>query len=439
MKKFICLMLSILLVFGMAGCGKTTEESQDNPNGTNAGIPVEVTLASAGEMQEYYTVSGTAFPIREATIIAKTPGEIEFLNVSLGDKVTQGTLLCSLDKSDVLQTIQALNAQIAQADASIETAQINADRAQGSGYEQTLMQAETALTQAQSAMDQAKINLDLQTTTYENMKILYEKGNISRVNFESVEAQYQAALSSYEAAKSAYENALRSVELAKQTAEDNITAADSGVTGAQAGKNVLLTQLATAQNTLAEMDITAPIDGVIVMENAKIGEMATGALYQIADISRIQFKLSVPESMINKIYVGQTATVTVNAAETTVEASVSTLSPSASAQTGGYTVVLEIDNTNSLIKPGMVGSVSFLMNQAVETVTLPLETVITEDDATFVYIEKDGTVTKTPVAIGMRDSETAEILEGVAVGDRIVSRGQHTVSDGVKVRVVKEH
>ncbi len=434
MKKYLCLLLAALLVFSLSGCNKTTEEPKEN-----LGIPVEITVASAGQMQEYYTVSGTASPIREATVVAKTPGKIESLNVSLGDSVSQGTLLCSLDKTDVLQSIQALNAQIAQANAGIETAVINADRAQGSGYEQTLMQAEMALTQAQSAMDQAKINLDLQTTNYENMKTLYEKGNISRVNFESVEAQYQAALSSYETAKVAYENALRSVELAQQTAEDNIVAADSGVTSAQAGKNVLLTQLEAAQTTLAEMDITAPIDGVIVMENAKIGEFATGALYQIADISKIQFKLSVPESMINKIYLGQSATITINAAETTVDASVSALSPSANAQTGGYTVILEIDNANTLIKPGMVGTVSFLMNQAVETVIIPLETVITEDDATYVYIEKDGTVTKTPVVVGMRDSETAEILEGVLEGDRIVSRGQHTVSDGVKVRVVKEH
>ena len=68
-----------------------------------------------------------------------------------------------------------------------------------------------------------------------------------------------------------------------------------------------------------------------------------------------------------------------------------------------------------------------------------METVITEDENTYVYIEKDGTVTKTPVTLGMKDSETAEILEGVLEGDRVVSRGQHTVSDGVKVRVVKEH
>ena len=202
---------------------------------------------------------------------------------------------------------------------------------------------------------------------------------------------------------------------------------------------MLLTQLETAQNTLAEMDITSPIDGVVVMENAKIGEMATAPLYQVADISRIQFKLNIPESMINKIFVGQTASVTVNSAELTVDAAVTAVSPGATAQTGGYTVIVEIDNTNMLIKPGMVGTVSFLMDQAEETVIIPLETVITEDDMSFVYIEKDGIVTKTPVTIGMQNQETAEILEGVSLGDRIVSRGQRTVSDGVKVRVVKEH
>lgn len=435
MKKYITLLLAVLLVLAVAGCNQQTQEEKPQEN---LGIPVEITVASAGKMQEYYTVSGTASPIREATIAAKTPGKILSLNASLGDKVTAGSLLCSLDKSDVLQSISALTAQIEQANAGIDSAQINADRAVGTGYDQLILQAQTAVDQAKSAVDQAKINLDTQTTNYENMKTLYEKGNISRVNFEAVEAQYQAAVTSYNTANTAYENALKALELAKQSAKDNIVVADSGVASAEAGKNVLLTQLESAQKTLAEMDITAPIDGVIVMENAKIGELATGPLYQIADISKIQFKLSVPESMINKLHVGQTASVTVNAAQITAEAAISTISPSANAQTGGYTVILEIENQDSLIKPGMVSTVKFLMAEATETVTLPLETVITEDDATFVYIEKDGTVTKTPVVIGMRDSETAEILEGVSQGDRIVSRGQQTVSDGVKVRVVKE-
>ncbi len=433
MKRYISILLCCFLLFWVSGCA--SNEAPKEP----AGIPVEVTVAALGEMQEHYTVSGSASPIAEATVVAKTPGKILSLNAKLGDSVSSGDMLCALDKSDVLQTVKSLNAQLEQANAGIESAQISSNRAQGVGYEQTLMQADLAAAQAKSALDQAKINLDMQTTNYENMKVLYEQGNISRVSFESVQGQYQAAVSSYETAKIAYDNAVRSQELAKQTADDNVVAANSGVSSATAGRNVLLAQLESTQKTLAEMDITAPINGIIVMENAKVGEMATGALYQIADISRIQFKLSVPESMINQIYVGQTATVSVNSAAKTVEASVTSVSPGVTAQSSGYTVIVEIDNTDSAIKPGMVGTVNFLMNEAQATVMLPLETIITEDENSFVYIEKDGIVTKTPVTLGMKNSETAEILEGVSRGDRVVSRGQHTVSDGVKVRVVKEH
>lgn len=433
MKRYISILLSVIFALSLSGC------AGNNAPKEATGIPVEITVASVGSMQEHYTLSGSAAPIAEATVVAKTPGKILALHKKLGDSVSQGDLLCALDKSDVMQNVKSLSAQLEQANANIESAQINSNRAQGAGYEQTLMQADLGAAQAKSALDQAKINLDMQTTNYENMKVLYEQGNISRVSFESVQGQYQAAVSSYDTAKIAYDNAIRSQELAKQTADDNVVAASSGVTGATAGRNVLLAQLEAAQKTLSDMDITAPIDGMVVMENAKVGEMATGALYQIADISGIQFKLSVPESMINKIYVGQTASVTVSSAQKTVEASVTSVSPGVTAQSGGYTVVVEIDNEDSAIKPGMVGTVKFLMKEAEETITLPLETVITEDENTYVYIEKDGTVTKTPVTLGMKDSETAEILEGVLEGDRVVSRGQHTVSDGVKVRVVKEH
>lgn len=432
-KKQIALLLALITLLTLTGCG-SKEVPQENP-----GIPVEITLAVSGAMQEHYTLSGSASPIAEATVVAKTPGKILALNAKLGDTVSQGDLLCALDKTDVLQTVKSISAQLEQANAGIESAQISSNRAQGVGYEQTVMQADLALAQAKSALDQAKVNLDIQTTNYENMKVLYESGNISRVNFESVQGQYQTAVSSYETAKVAYNNAVRGVELAQQTADDNVVSANAGVTSATAGRNVLLAQLEAAQNSLSDMNITSPINGVVVLENAKIGEMATGALYQIADISRIQFKLTVPESMINHIFVGQTASVTVNSANKTVEASVTSVSPGVTAQSGGYTVIIEIDNADSAVKPGMVGTVNFLMNEAEETILLPLETIITEDDNTYVYIEKDGIVTKTPVTLGMKNNETAEILEGVLKGDRVVSRGQHTVSDGVKVRVVKEH
>ncbi len=432
-KQHIAFVLILVMLVTLTGCGKT-DVLEENP-----GIPVEITVATSGAMQEHYTLSGSASPIAEATVVAKTPGKILSLNAKLGDSVSQGDLLCTLDKTDVLQTVKSLTAQLEQANAGIESARINSNHAQGSGYEQTLMQAELALSQAKSALDQAKINLDIQTTNYENMKVLYEQGNISRVNFESVQGQYQAAVSSYETAEVAYNNALRSQELAKQTAEDNVVAANSNVTSATAGRNVLLAQLESAQNSLADMDIKSPIHGVVVLENAKIGEMAAGALYQIADISKIQFKLTVPESIINQIHVGQTASVTVTSANKTVEAAVASVSPGVTAQSGGYTVVIEIDNADSAVKPGMVGTVNFLMKEAKEAILLPLETIITEDENTYVYIEKEGVVTKTPVILGMKNNETAEILEGVSIGDRVVSRGQHTVSDGVKVRVVKEH
>ncbi len=431
MKKFVSFLLCGCLLVSLCGC-KNSDVLESE------GIPVEITCAKTDEMSEYYTVSALAKASIQAVITPKTPGKILAVHATIGDTVSQGSLLCSLDKSDMEQTVRTLQAQLEQANAGVESATVNSNRAEGIGYEQTLMQADLALAQAKSALDQAQVNLQLQTTNYQNMKTLYEAGNISRVNFEAAQGQYQTALSAYETAKAAYDNASRNAELASETAQDNIKTAKSGVANAQASKKVLLSQLETARKNLSEMDILSPIDGVVTQENANVGEMAAGALFTVCDLSKIDFEITIPESMVNRIYPAQHATVTVSAANQTVDATVWSVSPGMSAQSAGYTAIVRIENPDSVIKPGMSGSVSFLLNHKENTVVLPLDTLI-EEDTTYVYVEKDGSVTKTPVTVGMKDATHAEILSGIAEGDRIVSRGQHSVSDGVKVRVVKEH
>ena len=127
----MCLSLAITCT----SCKKSDSSTDDNR------IPVETVKAVSGSISEEYTVSGVAKALAQAVITPKTPGKILAVYVQPGDTVSQGTLLCSLDKSDLAQSVATLNAQLEQADAGVDSALISSERAQGSGYEQTLMQA----------------------------------------------------------------------------------------------------------------------------------------------------------------------------------------------------------------------------------------------------------------------------------------------------------
>jgi multidrug efflux pump subunit AcrA (membrane-fusion protein) len=52
-------------------------------------------------------------------------------------------------------------------------------------------------------------------------------------------------------------------------------------------------------------------------------------------------------------------------------------------------------------------------------------------------IGKDGRLHRTPVKLGLRDKDLAQVISGVAPGDQIVTSGGYALSDGLQVRVAE--
>ncbi|MBP3628953.1 MAG: hypothetical protein J6I95_05725, partial [Anaerotignum sp.] len=118
-----------------------------------------------------------------------------------------------------------------------------------------------------------------------------------------------------------------------------------------------------------------------------------------------------------------------------LEGIVSTVSPAAG-QTGMYTVKIELDNADGIIKAGMMAEVNFTAESAEDTIVLPRNSVITKDDETYVYVVKGGVAKKVMVELGIEAADTIEITKGLKDGDDVVTKGQTYISDGEEVNVV---
>ena len=73
-----------------------------------------------------------------------------------------------------------------------------------------------------------------------------------------------------------------------------------------------------------------------------------------------------------------------------------------------------------------------------EAVTVPEEAVIAEAADTYVYVVADGLAERRAVATGQRQDGRIAILEGVAEGEAVVTRGTARLRDGEAVRVLNE-
>lgn len=88
----------------------------------------QIVTVQAGEGKRTATVSGTVIPFKEVTLTAQIPGRVEMIAGSEGDRFRQGDVLVAIDDDDLLAKRQAVQAQIANAQAALQNAGVQYNR-----------------------------------------------------------------------------------------------------------------------------------------------------------------------------------------------------------------------------------------------------------------------------------------------------------------------
>lgn len=205
--------------------------------------------------------------------------------------------------------------------------------------------------------------------------------------------------------------------------------------------------LEQAEKELYKYKVAAPVDGVILVKNAKIGDnISAGAekpLMVIADMSKMKFTIEVDELEIWNIQQGQTVVVTANALlGQTFSGEITNIAGEGENKGNGvttYKVEITVSEPGKL-KSGMNVDAKIIINSAINVLSLPeialYETdgqnalVITkstgnsEDDrvdpADYPNINIPEGYNLVKVQYGVSDGTDVEILSGIAVGDVVL-------------------
>lgn len=151
-------------------------------------------------------------------------------------------------------------------------------------------------------------------------------------------------------------------------------------------------QLSTAEKSLDDYSVTAPISGTVITKNAKEGDNinATYAnpLAVIYDLSKVKFQMKVDELDVLKIYVGQEVQVTADALEgAEMTGHITNISLEA-ITTGGvteYPVTVEMDEVGDLL-PGMNVSATIVLEEEKNALCIPVDALMRGD---IVYIKNE--------------------------------------------------
>ncbi len=383
-------------------------------------------------ISELVSASGKVQPEFEVKLSSEVSGEIIELNVREGQVVKKGDILCRV-KPDLLQSsYDQVVAMVSQQKANLAAAQ------------QMLKQQEASLINAEAI--------------YNRSLELFNKKVISASEMDKARADYEVSRATVESQR------------------QQVEASRFGVNQSQA-------QLQEAGNSLSRTTIYAPSDGVVSLLSIELGERVVGTaqmagteIMRIANMTTMEVNVEVNENDINRVKVGNEATIEVDAFQGRkfkgLVTEISSSSTSAGSETvattaeqvtnfnvkvrieaSSYEDLIDDDNKNSSpFKPGLSATVQ-IHTKSDKGLVVPIQAVTVRENANkadsvdnaavkeYVFVLNGDVVNMTEVTTGIQDDNNIIVKSGLKPGDRVVSRPFNAISkilqEGTRVKEVE--
>lgn len=378
--KLLAPLLAAVLL-GLTGCGGERAETEEP-----AATPVQVQTVALDTISTENTVSGTVISDDERTIFLGSSVKCTAVYAEAGDTVEAGDVICTLDMASLLASYEAASISYASA--------------------------------AQSCQDNSAVfadQIDLYQKNVDDLKALYEIGAASQLEIDQAELQLKNAVS---------------------TRNSTLSQLEAGM---QSYKSTMEQLNAVLENVDGSGNIIAPISGTLASMNAVENEFVSSSLpVAVIDAAgAMKITVSVSETLVPKLSIGDSADVSVSSAGETFTAVVRSVERTANAQTKLYSVTLTVPPEVTGLLSGMFADVTFHTDTASNTVVIPTEAILTSGETHYVFVvENDDTARYTEVQTGLTGKGVTEITSGLAAGQQLVTVGQSYLSDGAAVRIV---
>lgn len=365
-KKIIIIIISVLVILLICGGAVWINKNQDSGYVT---VPAEkATIIEAVE------ASGTVNPVNTVDIGTQVSGIIKDIYVDYNSKVTKGQLLAQIDPS-------LFQAQVDKARGDLDAARSN-----------------KAKIQAMMVYDKKN---------YDRYRKLYTKNYVSKSEVDLAEATYKSDLAQIAAAQG-------TINQAQATLKNNMT-------------NLQYTR------------IISPVDGIVVSRAVDIGQTVaasfqTPTLFQVAqDLTKMQIEVNVSEADIGKIKKGQSVEYTLDGyADEVFHGKVSEvrIAPTTVSNVVTYTVIVEVDNKEQKMIPGMTANASIITNKSEDVICVPTDALkFTPTEITGgkkfkeqgLWVLRNNKPERISIKTGAKDSDRIEIISSqIQENDKVI-------------------
>jgi RND family efflux transporter MFP subunit len=347
-------------------------------------VSVRVETVQATGRASLYEAIGTVRAENSAQISSRFPSYIRQIHVVAGDRVGQGQVLVELDDRDLASRL---------------------DQARAAKTE-----VEDAIQEAGYALASARAQLELAEVTHKRFDQLLAKKSVSQHEYDEVTARLRAASAGVDMAQAR-----------KRQAEAKQTQVEA--------------QIASGEITLGYAQIRAPFAGVVIERRMDPGTLAAPGMPILAidQAGRFRLDVSLPESRLSSVGVGESVAVRLDALQDPVQGRVTEIVPAVDPGSRTAIVRISLPALNTL-RSGMFGRALFSGGGSESTPTVSEQAVVRRGQLESVFVVEGDVARRRLVSLGSASGGRYTVLSGLSGGEQVVLNPDE-VRDGEPVRV----
>lgn len=379
----------------------------------NAPPEVRVTTAMTGPLVDMLVTNGKVEPVAFSAVRAERAGVLKRLLIEKGQQVAAGAVIGELDNTEWRIAAEAAEARVAQVEAELNVQRGGGRASELAGIDGELEKLELDRNQAEAELATVRRLLAKNAATRQEARTLEDRI-----------AQLQQQRASLRARRAVL-----------------FTPADRGVLEARLRE--ARTAVTAARDKQSQSTLRSPIAGVVYQLDPRPGAFLNPGdlVASIGRVDELLVKVFIDEPELGRVAPALPAVITWDAApgkhwDGHVEKMPVQIVSMGTRQVGEVSV--RIANPDNALPPGANINASIRSREAQQAISIPKESIRREAGVQGVYVVSGNQLQWRPVNIGVTNITHAQVLEGVAAGDRVVLATDVPLRSGQLVTPVSE-
>ncbi len=188
---------------------------------------------------------------------------------------------------------------------------------------------------------------------------------------------------------------------------------------------------------IGRTSIRAPFSGRLGLRNISLGAYVTPAtiITNISQVNLVKAEFTVPEKYTSEMLPGRSVQLRTDGSNKTYFATVIASQNTIAAETRNLTVRALVKNADAQLRPGAFVQVIIAIGNNAPAIMIPTQAVIPSTRYKKVIVSRQGKAVFQNITTGFRDSSRIEVVEGLNMGDTIITNGLLTIKEGMPLKV----